>query len=155
MAIDVKTGATPATVLELARQAGTKVVDVRFIDLPGTWQHFSLPLSEFDESSFSDGLGFGDNTKAALLTRGLTEIARFGVALGAEPQTFWGLAGMGDLITTCFSRHGRNRRERATGRWHRRKAGAERRNPRLARTRRRDHDESECQQRPTGGQDEA
>src|SRR5262245_43095819 len=57
----------------------------------------------------SDGLGFGDNSKAALLTRGLTEIARFGVALGAEAATFWGLAGMGDLITTCFSRHGRNR----------------------------------------------
>ncbi|MCI0379149.1 MAG: NAD(P)-dependent glycerol-3-phosphate dehydrogenase [Gemmataceae bacterium] len=56
-----------------------------------------------------DGLGFGDNAKAALLTRGLSEMARFGVALGAEQQTFWGLAGMGDLITTCFSKHGRNR----------------------------------------------
>lgn len=56
-----------------------------------------------------DGLGFGDNAKAALLTRGLAEMARFGVARGAEHQTFWGLAGMGDLITTCFSRHGRNR----------------------------------------------
>src|SRR5258707_318484 len=56
-----------------------------------------------------DSLGFGDNTKAALLTRGLAEMARFGVALGAETQTFWGLAGMGDLITTCFSRHVRNR----------------------------------------------
>jgi len=56
-----------------------------------------------------DGLGFGDNAKAALLTRGLAEMARFGVALGGEQQTFWGLAGMGDLITTCFSRHGRNR----------------------------------------------
>ncbi len=60
-------------------------------------------------SGISDGLGFGDNTKAALLTRGLVEIARFGVALGAELSTFWGLAGMGDLITTCISRHGRNR----------------------------------------------
>ena len=56
-----------------------------------------------------DSLGFGDNTKAALLTRGLAEMARFGVALGAEAQTFWGLTGMGDLITTCFSKHGRNR----------------------------------------------
>jgi glycerol-3-phosphate dehydrogenase (NAD(P)+) len=56
-----------------------------------------------------DGLGFGDNAKAALLTRGLAEMARFGVAMGGEHQTFWGLAGMGDLITTCFSRHGRNR----------------------------------------------
>src|SRR5262249_31085676 len=52
---------------------------------------------------------FGDNSKSALLTRGLAEMARFGVALGANPGTFWGLAGMGDLITTCISRHGRNR----------------------------------------------
>ena len=60
-------------------------------------------------AGISDGLGFGDNAKAALLTRGLVEMTRFGVALGAEPQTFSGLAGMGDLITTCISRHGRNR----------------------------------------------
>jgi glycerol-3-phosphate dehydrogenase (NAD(P)+) len=60
-------------------------------------------------AGISDGLGFGDNAKAALLTRGLVEIARFGVALGAEYQTFFGLAGMGDLVTTCISRHGRNR----------------------------------------------
>ncbi len=57
-----------------------------------------------------DGLGFGDNAKAALLTRGVVEMTRFGVALGAEPATFNGLAGIGDLITTCFSPHGRNRR---------------------------------------------
>jgi glycerol-3-phosphate dehydrogenase (NAD(P)+) len=57
-----------------------------------------------------DGLGFGDNAKAALLTRGLVEMSRFGVALGAESTTFFGLAGIGDLITTCFSPHGRNRR---------------------------------------------
>ncbi len=56
-----------------------------------------------------DGLGFGDNAKSALLTRGLVEITRFGVALGAQVETFAGLAGMGDLITTCISRHGRNR----------------------------------------------
>jgi glycerol-3-phosphate dehydrogenase (NAD(P)+) len=60
-------------------------------------------------AGIGEGLGFGDNAKAALLTRGLVEIARCGVALGAELQTFWGLAGMGDLITTCMSRHGRNR----------------------------------------------
>ncbi len=57
-----------------------------------------------------DGLGFGDNAKAALLTRGLVEMTRFGVAHGAEQATFHGLAGTGDLITTCFSPHGRNRR---------------------------------------------
>ena len=60
-------------------------------------------------AGISDGLGFGDNAKAALLTRGVVEMARFGVALGACEQTFFGLAGMGDLITTCVSRHGRNR----------------------------------------------
>ncbi|RMH73516.1 MAG: NAD(P)H-dependent glycerol-3-phosphate dehydrogenase [Gemmatimonadetes bacterium] len=56
-----------------------------------------------------DGLGFGDNTKGALLTRGLAEISRLGVAMGANPLTFAGLSGMGDLITTCMSRHSRNR----------------------------------------------
>ncbi len=60
-------------------------------------------------AGINDGLGFGDNAKSALMTRGLVEMTRFGVALGAEAQTFQGLAGMGDLITTCISRHGRNR----------------------------------------------
>jgi glycerol-3-phosphate dehydrogenase (NAD(P)+) len=56
-----------------------------------------------------DGLGFGDNAKSALMTRGIVEMRRFGQALGAEPETFAGLAGIGDLITTCVSPHGRNR----------------------------------------------
>ncbi len=56
-----------------------------------------------------DGLGVGDNAKAALITRGLAEMARLGEAAGARPETFAGLAGMGDLIVTCWSRHGRNR----------------------------------------------
>ncbi len=56
-----------------------------------------------------DGLGFGTNTKSALITRGLAEIIRLGVRLGAQPDTFTGLSGMGDLITTCFSPHSRNR----------------------------------------------
>jgi glycerol-3-phosphate dehydrogenase (NAD(P)+) len=56
-----------------------------------------------------DGLGYGDNTKGALLTRGLAEITRLGVALGGRPETFAGLSGMGDLITTCISKHSRNR----------------------------------------------
>jgi glycerol-3-phosphate dehydrogenase (NAD(P)+) len=56
-----------------------------------------------------DGLGFGDNAKAALLTRGLVEITRLGVSLGARADTFYGLAGVGDLITTCYSPFGRNR----------------------------------------------
>jgi glycerol-3-phosphate dehydrogenase (NAD(P)+) len=57
-----------------------------------------------------DGLRLGDNAKAALITRGLVEMARLGEAYGARPETFSGLAGMGDLIVTCWSRHGRNRR---------------------------------------------
>jgi glycerol-3-phosphate dehydrogenase (NAD(P)+) len=56
-----------------------------------------------------DGLGLGDNAKAALITRGLVEMARLGDAFGGRPETFSGLAGMGDLIVTCESRHGRNR----------------------------------------------
>ena len=58
----------------------------------------------------ADGLGCGDNTKAMLMTRGLTETARLGVALGAQKETFAGLAGVGDLIVTCTSMHSRNRR---------------------------------------------
>ncbi len=57
-----------------------------------------------------DGLGYGDNAKSALMTRGLVEMTRFGTSLGAEPQTFAGLAGMGDLITTCASPYSRNRK---------------------------------------------
>lgn len=56
-----------------------------------------------------DGAGFGDNTKAAIMTRGVAEISRLGLALGAQPETFAGLSGMGDLIVTCMSRHSRNR----------------------------------------------
>jgi glycerol-3-phosphate dehydrogenase (NAD(P)+) len=58
---------------------------------------------------FLDGIGLGDNTKASLITRGLAEMARFGSALGANPITFSGLSGVGDLIVTCISRHSRNR----------------------------------------------
>ncbi len=59
-------------------------------------------------AGLSDGLGFGDNAKAALITRGLAEISRLGTALGANPMTYAGLAGVGDLIVTCTSRHSRN-----------------------------------------------
>ena len=60
-------------------------------------------------AGIADGLGYGDNTKAALITRGLAELARLGVTLGGEPLTFAGLAGMGDLIATCASPQSRNR----------------------------------------------
>ena len=61
-------------------------------------------------AGITDGLGCGDNTKAMLMTRGLTETARLGVSLGAQKDTFAGLAGVGDLIVTCTSMHSRNRR---------------------------------------------
>jgi len=61
-------------------------------------------------AGISDGLGFGDNTKAALMTRGIFEITRLGVAMGANAETFGGLSGIGDLIVTCTSMHSRNRR---------------------------------------------
>jgi glycerol-3-phosphate dehydrogenase (NAD(P)+) len=57
----------------------------------------------------SDGLGFGTNTKAAILTRGLVEISRLGEAMGAKLKTFSGISGLGDLVTTCISRQSRNR----------------------------------------------
>lgn len=61
-------------------------------------------------AGISDGIGYGDNAKAALMTRGMAEIIRIGVRMGAEIDTFYGLTGMGDLIVTCTSMHSRNRR---------------------------------------------
>ena len=61
-------------------------------------------------AGISDGMGYGDNAKAALMTRGLTEMARLGVEMGADRSTFMGLSGVGDLIVTCTSMHSRNRR---------------------------------------------
>jgi glycerol-3-phosphate dehydrogenase (NAD(P)+) len=61
-------------------------------------------------AGISDGMGFGDNTKAALMTRGIAEMARLGVRMGAQRETFFGLSGVGDLIVTCTSMHSRNRR---------------------------------------------
>ncbi len=61
-------------------------------------------------AGIADGLGFGDNAKAAMMTRGMVEITRLGVTLGARAETFYGLSGVGDLIVTCCSMHSRNRR---------------------------------------------
>ena len=61
-------------------------------------------------AGIADGLGYGDNTKAALITRGIAEIARLGTAMGGKAETFYGLSGIGDLIVTCASMHSRNRR---------------------------------------------
>jgi glycerol-3-phosphate dehydrogenase (NAD(P)+) len=60
-------------------------------------------------AGIGEGLGVGDNTRAAVMTRGLAELTRLGVAMGAEPQTMAGLAGMGDLVATCMSPYSRNR----------------------------------------------
>jgi glycerol-3-phosphate dehydrogenase (NAD(P)+) len=78
-------------------------------DLVGTELGGSLKNVVAIAAGVCDGLGLGDNAKAALLTRGLAEIARLGVTMGADPLTFAGLSGMGDLIVTCCSRHSRNR----------------------------------------------
>ena len=60
-------------------------------------------------AGISDGMGFGVNTKSSMLVRGIVEIARLGTAMGAKPETFYGISGLGDLVTTCVSTHGRNR----------------------------------------------
>ena len=80
-------------------------LDVKGVELGGALKNI-IALG----TGIADGLGFGDNTKAALMTRGLAEISRLGRALGADPRTFAGLAGVGDLIVTCTSMHSRNRR---------------------------------------------
>jgi len=79
--------------------------DVKGVELGGALKNI-IALG----TGISEGLGFGDNTTAALMTRGLAEITRLGVTMGANPSTFAGLAGVGDLIVTCTSRHSRNRR---------------------------------------------
>jgi glycerol-3-phosphate dehydrogenase (NAD(P)+) len=78
--------------------------DVKGVELGGALKNVIAIAA-----GMSDGMGFGDNTKAALMTRGIAEITRLGEALGARPETFAGLSGIGDLMVTCMSRHSRNR----------------------------------------------
>jgi glycerol-3-phosphate dehydrogenase (NAD(P)+) len=78
--------------------------DIRGVELAGSVKNV-IALA----AGISDGLGLGDNTKGALLTRGIVEMMRLGKCMGAEASTFSGLAGIGDLITTCISKHSRNR----------------------------------------------
>jgi glycerol-3-phosphate dehydrogenase (NAD(P)+) len=110
----------PATVvaasgdLELAMQVQRMFNTQRFrvytnVDLIGVELAGALKNVIAIAAGISDGLGYGDNAKSSLMTRGLVEITRFGVRFGAEAATFSGLAGIGDLITTCVSTHGRNR----------------------------------------------
>ncbi|HEX6488028.1 MAG TPA: type I glutamate--ammonia ligase [Candidatus Dormibacteraeota bacterium] len=82
MAVEIKAGTTPAAALELARQAGVQVVDVRFIDLPGTWQHFTVPLSELEESTFTEGLGFDGSS-----IRGFQAINESDMLLIPDPES--------------------------------------------------------------------
>ena len=78
-------------------------------DVPGVELGGALKNIYAIAAGLSDGLGFGDNAKSALVTRSLAEMIRLGTALGGQRETFYGLSGMGDLIVTCFSVHGRNR----------------------------------------------
>ena len=79
--------------------------DVKGVELGGALKNV-IALA----AGVADGAGFGDNTKAALITRGIAEISRLGVKMGGNPETFNGLSGIGDLIVTCASMHSRNRR---------------------------------------------
>ncbi|MCP4170397.1 MAG: NAD(P)-dependent glycerol-3-phosphate dehydrogenase [Fuerstiella sp.] len=79
--------------------------DLRGVELAGALKNVIAIAA-----GIGDGLEFGDNAKSALITRGLAEMVRFGTAMGVDAQTFYGLAGIGDLIATCGSRHSRNRR---------------------------------------------
>lgn len=110
----------PATVvaasgdLTLARHVQRMFNTPRFrvytnLDLTGVELAGALKNVIAIATGISDGLGYGDNAKSALMTRGLVEMTRFGVRFGAEAATFSGLAGIGDLITTCVSPYGRNR----------------------------------------------
>ncbi len=78
-------------------------------DVPGVELGGALKNIIAIACGIAEGLGFGDNATAALITRGLVEIARLGVKLGADPHTLFGLAGIGDLVATCTSHHSRNR----------------------------------------------
>jgi glycerol-3-phosphate dehydrogenase (NAD(P)+) len=120
LAVEVAHGLPSATVLgcrdeTLAEELQATLGSSRFrvytsheivgIELGGALKNiFAIP------AGVSDGFGFGDNSKAALVTRSLAELLRLGVAMGGDARTFQGLSGVGDLIATCFSCHSRNRR---------------------------------------------
>lgn len=119
LAVEVAHGLPSATVLgcrdeKLAAELQSSLGSSKFrvytsnevvaIELGGALKNiFAIP------AGVSDGFGFGDNSKAALVTRSLAELIRLGVAMGGDGRTFQGLSGAGDLIATCFSRHSRNR----------------------------------------------
>jgi len=111
----------PTTVVAAARDESTaaRIQDVFMTDRLRVYVNTDVIGVEIAGSAknvlaiaagIGDGVGYGDNAKAALITRGIAEIRRLGLAMGANPQTFSGLAGIGDLIVTCTSAHSRNRR---------------------------------------------
>jgi glycerol-3-phosphate dehydrogenase (NAD(P)+) len=120
LAIEVSRGLPTATVVGCPRIDVAKLLqrhlgssrfriyiseEVTGIELGGALKNiFAIP------AGVSDGFGFGDNSKAGLVTRSLAELLRLGMAMGGHPSTFYGLSGVGDLIATCFSKHSRNRR---------------------------------------------
>lgn len=113
--LDIPTAAVVAGPAPLAGRVQKLVSDKRFRlytnqDVLGVELSAALKNCVAIAAGICVGLGFGDNTLAAMMTRGLAEISRLGVALGARRQTFAGLAGLGDLVVTCGSRHSRNRR---------------------------------------------
>lgn len=106
----VVAGADDAALQSLQAALQTKVFRVyRNRDLLGIELCGALKNVMALAAGIADGLGYGDNAKAAILSRGLVEMQRYGLACGADPRTFFGLAGAGDLAVTAFSRHGRNR----------------------------------------------
>ena len=116
---EVSRGHPTAVVSASASQASAKQVQQLFStasfrvytneDMVGVELGVSVKNVVAIAAGICDGIGYGDNTKAALITRGLAEITRLGLALGAKRETFFGLAGVGDLVVTCLSRHSRNR----------------------------------------------
>ena len=120
LAKEIAAGQPAATVvampdIELARQVQSELMSARFrvytsSDVVGCEIGGAVKDVIAIAAGIADGLGYGWNTRAALITRGLAELARLGVALGGDPLTFLGLAGNGDLIATCSSTQSRNRR---------------------------------------------
>ena len=102
--IDIETSKTIQTAFMTSYFRIYASTDILGVELGGAFKNI-IAIG----AGIIDGAGFGDNTKAAIMTRGVAEISRLGLAMGARPETFAGLSGMGDLIVTCMSRHSRNR----------------------------------------------
>lgn len=101
---DIKTSQSIQSAFMTAYFRVYSSVDILGVELGGSFKNV-IAIG----AGIIDGARFGDNTKAAIMTRGIAEISRLGEAMGAHPETFAGLSGMGDLIVTCMSRHSRNR----------------------------------------------